>query len=348
MNNPTSFLHMAKAKPSAALWTDTFKHALDPIGDLTLIGNAQQMEPEAIADHIRKHPVLITGWGSIQIPDAVIQDPGELKYICHLNGGLKEVITQDFFNTQIPVTNWGNAPAFEVAEGSLTLLLACLKNLRGQIHDKQSGQWNDNFHGPALLGGSLRGLRIGLYGFGAIARRFAEMLQPFNPIITAYDPYVTDYPDYVQSVDSLETLFETAHAISVHVGINGKTRQSITADLLAKLPDHGIIVNTARGKIIDQTALFKELESGRLRAGLDVLDDPNEGDQLPTGHPARQWPNLILSAHAISINHWPIQMSEPYCPLQTFHEYALQNLNRFIHGQPLQNLITEDMFLRMT
>lgn len=348
MSQSISLLHMSRGAPSAALWTDTFKQALEPIGNLTIIENALQMDPEVIAEHMRAHPILITGWNTVQVPNALIENPGQLKYLCHLNGGLKETITKDFFKTNIPVTNWGDAPAFEVAEGSLTLLLACLKNLRGQIHDKQSGLWNDNFNGPSLLGGSLRNLRVGLYGFGAIARRLAEMLRIFDPIITVYDPYVSDFPDYVQTVDSLEILFENADAVSIHVGINGKTRQSVTAELLAKLPDNGIVINTARGKVVDQVALFKELESGRLRAGLDVLDDPDAGDHLPTGHPARQWPNLILSAHAISMNHWPTPMTAPNCPLQTFHEYALQNLNRFIQGQPLENLITEDMFLRMT
>ncbi|WPJ96086.1 NAD(P)-dependent oxidoreductase [Coraliomargarita algicola] len=351
--NSTSYkkitiLHIAQKQLSPAIWTNAFKEALADLGTITVIENGSELSECEVASHIRQHQVLLTGWDSLPVPDTILGDSGALEYICHITGSVKQTLSEKFFNASIPITNWGNSMSFEVAEGALTLLLACLKNLRGQIEEKRSGIWSDNFNGPALLGGSLRNLRIGLYGFGTIGQRFAQMLQPFGAKLTVYDPYVTQFPDYITPVESLERLFSPADAISIHAGVTPDTINSVTADLLSKLPTHSIIINTARGEIIDQEALFEELKIGRLRAGLDVLNDPEKGDHLPADHPARQWPNLILSAHAISINHWPFPMCSPDCPLQVFHETALSNLRRFMQGRSLKHKITKEIFHRMT
>jgi len=337
-------LHLAQKLVSPSIWTHAFKKELSDVGTISVIEHADELSESEVVAHIRQHQVVLTSWSSLRIPEAILNDPGELKYICHVNGSIRGLITEKFFSSGLLITNWGDSMPFEVAEGTLTLLLACLKNLRGQIEDKRSGQWSDNFKGPSLLGGSLRNLRIGLYGYGSIGRHSAELLRPFGAIISVYDPFVQEFPDYITQVDSLDALFSSADAISVHAGVNEITQRSVTAELLSKLPNHGIVVNTARGEIIDQDALFKELENGRLRAGLDVLNDPDEGDHLPSGHPARQWPNLILSAHAISINHWPHPMSSPDCPLQRFHETALLNLSRFKEGKKLNNQLCQRRF----
>jgi phosphoglycerate dehydrogenase-like enzyme len=110
---------------------------------------------------------------------------------------------------------------------------------------------------------------------------------------------------------------------------------------MAKLPDQGIIINTARGAIIDQVALFDELKSGRLRAGLDVLWP----DNLPENHEARQWENLIWTCHQFSSIAWP---SEGIAGELGHYQIHLENIKAFSEGKPLQFVIDEIRYLRMT
>jgi len=91
-------------------------------------------------------------------------------------------------------------------------------------------------------------------------------------------------------------MFEQCEAIVIHAALSPETERTVTAELLSLLPDRGIIVNTARGQIIDNEALFAELRRGRLRAALDVTDP----EELPRDHPARGYDNLILTAHSRS------------------------------------------------
>jgi len=128
----------------------------------------------------------------------------------------------------------------------------------------------------------------------------------------------------------------------IHAGLCDATRRSVTSELLAKLPRHGVVVNTARGGIVDQAALFAELEAGRLRAGLDVL----EPDTLPPDHPARAWENLILTAHHVE-NPWPLD-GRPATRLTPMQRACVENLRRFAAGEPLLYPMDRTRYLRNT
>ena len=210
----------------------------------------------------------------------------------------------------------------------MALLLAVLKDLRGRTEGILAG----NSWGAKRLGlpsGTLRGMRLGLYGCGAIGHRFVQLVRPFEPELLAYDPFADGLPDGCRRAGSLDELFARSEAVAIWAGLSDQTRGSVTAGLLAKLPDHGIIINAARGEIVVQEALFAELKSGRLRAGLDVLVND---DYLPQGHEAHTWPNLILTCHDIASAHWPVRPPR----LSEADQVALDNLKRFLAGEPLR------------
>lgn len=331
-----TLLHLANARPDARLFTPAFVTALAPFGALEVVADAGQLAPDALAQRIRGCEILLTGWGSVAVPGAIALSRGALEYICHLTGEMSRTIPLDVVRSGVPVTNWGDAPAFEVAEAALALLLACLKNLRPHIETKRGGEWR---LADAHTGGSLRDLRLGLYGFGVIGRQFYDLCRPFHPRVLVFDPFATDVEP--GRVDTLDTLFERSDAVAIHAGLTDETRGSVSRERLAQLPDHGIVVNTARGGIIDQNALFDELASGRLRAGLDVLDGD---DRLPPEHAARSWPNLILTSHQASRSDWPPDPNR----LATLHHVCLENLRRFHAGEPLQFTMDETRYRRST
>jgi phosphoglycerate dehydrogenase-like enzyme len=335
MTTPTRFLHLAAKEPNTRLFPPAFLEGVAQWGTLEIILNTGGWESSEVARRIREADVLLTGWGHAPIPPEIAANPGNLRYICHLTGEMTRTVPIEVIRSPIPVTNWGDAPAFEVAEAAFGLLLACLKNLRPHIEAKRSG---DGWRIPESSIGSLYNLRLGIYGFGFIGRAFYDLCQPFQPRITVYDPYAADCP--APRADSLEELFANSDAVVIHAGLTDETRHSITERHFALLPDHGIVVNTARGGIVDQEALFAELATGRLRAALDVLDDT---DSLLPDHPARQYPNLILTAHQVAHVDWPDTNG-----WQRFHAVALDNLRRFHGGAPLRFIMDETRYLRST
>ena len=170
---------------------------------------------------------------------------------------------------------------------------------------------------------------VGLVRVRCDRPRFVELVKPFAPELLVYDPFASELPAGCRPVDSLTQLFDQSEAVVIWAGLSDQTRGSVTAGLLARLPDHGIVINAARGAIIDQVALFAELKTGRLRAGLDVLAGD---DLLPPEHEARRWPNLLLTCHDINAAHWPVR--PPH--LTEADQIALDNLHRFLAGQPLR------------
>lgn len=319
-------LHMARKRPQ--LRTDgPLVEALRKLGELEVVADGVELTDEQALAKMRQADVLITMWGARPIPPALADDPGKVRYVINLTGTCREFVPIEIIRAGIPVTNWGDAPARAVAEGAMALLLAVLKDLRPRTERIVAGEWGGARRWN-LPSGTLHGLRLGLYGCGAIARRFVRMVQPFEPELLVYDPYAKEIPSGCRRVDSLEELFDQSEAVAIWAGLSDQTRGSVTADLLARLPDHGVIVNAARGAIIDQEALFAELKSGRLRAGLDVLD---HGDAIPADHEARLWPNLVLTCHDVNSALWPPRPPQ----LGEADKIALANLQRFIAGQPL-------------
>jgi phosphoglycerate dehydrogenase-like enzyme len=317
------------------LLTDTFLEAINACGALTIYENTGEWTEQQTVETIGRHDVLLTGWGSRRIPASIAAKPGRLRYICHLTGTLRGVIPGDLINSDIPVTNWGDAPAGNVAEAAFTLLLASLRNIPHHVLQPYDPHcpWKTS-DATTETCGKLSDLRLGCYGFGAIAQHFHQLCIPFQPAFGIYDPFAKEIPSGCLRFEDLDNLFAWADAVAIHAGLNATTRHSVGARQLAMLPDGGIIINTARGGIIDQNALFAELRAGRLRAGLDVLDgrdclEPEDADM-------RQLPNLILTSHVLGRASWPPPRQGEKQRLSNLHLIALDNLNRFKTGQPLR------------
>jgi len=331
-------LHIARRQPRWDLWSDAFCRALREIGEFEIVTDGEDLSEDELAERIRGCDILLTGWSSVMIPAEIAVNPGSLRYVCNVTGSCRMGVPLEIVESPIPVTNWGDAPAGPVAEGAFTLLLACLKKLPERQRLVEAGEYRVP---KGFRAHTLRGLDLGLYGCGVIGVKFIEMVRPFGPVIRVFDPYVDELPDGCIRVESLRELFETSEAVALHAGLSDETRGTVTAELLALLPDDGVLVNTARGGIVDQDALFAELESGRLWAGLDVL----EPDTLAPDHPARRWPNAIITGHCISGGR-PIR--DDGGRLRLMHEYCLDNLRRHLAGEPLRFIMDRTRYLRST
>ncbi len=334
MGKVLNILHVAGEELHSRVWLPPFIEALEQLGNLTLVENGRQLDSDELASLIRRHNVLITNWQVPELPLSLIDNPGQLQYICNVTGSVRKFIPRQFVEKGIPVTNWGIAPAFRIAEAAFALMLAILKDIPARDRLVRKGGWKPS---DSIYCGTLGNARVGIYGFGVIGRSFEKLLRPFNSQVRVYDPYVNDFPETVVPVDSLEELVLETEILVVHAGLSSETKGSISKEILTRLPDHAVIVNTARGALFDQAALFAELESGRLRAALDVL----EPDFLPEDHPARNWPNVIFTAHNLG-QIKPLPGAAP--AMEEMHEVCLQNITRFLDGKKLRFLVDEKRY----
>jgi len=336
---PIKILHVANGRSQFNVDRPLAKE-LARRAELEVVEHGSELSDQEALTKMRGADVLLTMWGARPVPKELADDPGNVRYIMNVTGTCRAFIPIEIIRSDIPVTNWGDAPARVIAEGAVALYFTVLKDIRLRTEKVAAGQWG----GPKRLGfvaGHTRGLKIGLYGCGAIGSRFVEMMRPFEPEFHVFDPYATGLPEGCEQVDSLDELFDVSEALVVWAGLTEETEKSVTAERLAKLPDHGIVINCARGGIIDQDALFAEVKAGRLRAGLDVLAD---GDHVPANHEARQWPNLVLTCHTINAGHWPQRPPQ----LGDAERNALDNLQRFLNGDELKFVMNEKRYLLST
>ncbi len=165
----------------------------------------------------------------------------------------------------------------------------------------------------------LHGKRIGLVGFGGIGSRVAHLLAPWGGEIVAYDRAAITDP-HVQAVD-LATLLSTSDVISLHVGLSHETYHLLNHENLKLVKRGAILVNTARGGVIDETALYEAARDGRFaRIALDVFDK----EPLSPTSPLRDLPNAILTPHMIAQT---VEARAAFIPL------AVENVTRLLEGE---------------
>lgn len=199
----------------------------------------------------------------------------------------------------------------EVADHTLALLLWCLRELRAggtpvrtAALEPQRAQRLASWWSPLHYGrlGRLRGRTLALLGFGRIGQAVARRAQAFRLEVRWYDPSVPRGQDKTTGttrVESVGDLLRGADALSIHCLLNDATRELVGAEELALLPAHAVLVNTARGPIVDEDALLAALRDGLLAgAALDVLgQEPPVGSPLVQAYVQGELENLLITPH---------------------------------------------------
>ncbi len=221
-----------------------------------------------------------------------IEAASRLKVISRHGVGYDGVDLDAATRRGIPVLIAPAANSISVAELTIALILAASRAILRHDAAIRSGAW-DRSH----VGMQLSGRTIGLVGIGSIGRIVARAAAGLGMHVIAYDPYVcpgSGEPSSIELVDSLDALLQRSHVLSLHCPLNDATRNLIGAAQLARLPKGAIVVNAARGGLVDDLALAEALKSGHVAAaGLDTF--PKE--PLPAGHPFFTLPNIVMTPH---------------------------------------------------
>lgn len=232
------------------------------------------------------------------LPESLIARMPNLRLIVKHGAGVDNIPIPACTQRGIWVTNTpGGANSTAVAEGAVTLMLAVLRRVREMDAVVREGRWDERWKTRL---GDLTGAKVGLIGFGRIARACARICGAgFGAEVSAFDPLVSAgdmAAAGVRKVDFAELL--ASDVISIHVPLTPDTRNLIGAPELAQMHSRAMIVNTSRGGIIDEAALFDALSSGRIGgAGIDVF----EAEPPPADHPLFTLPNIVLAPHVAGV-----------------------------------------------
>lgn len=281
----------------------------------------------------RSVDVVLISRRSPRFPEELARDPGQLKYICHCHGTIRPYLSKAHLEAGIIVTNWGDTVS-NVAEFAMTLLLTCLRQIP-TLDAKVQGQPDRRIFQAYPC--TLKNLPVGLYGFGPIGRHMARMLVPFEAKVAIYDPYAKDVPDTLHRCGSLRELFERCPVISIHCGLNDATKHSVNRELLERLPQGGILINTARGGIVVEQDLAELVRAGKVLAGVDVIEDEAHW----TASPLAGLPGAILTGHEGVVGKgYPPGQAPPPKP----SDFVLENLLAFARGEPLKHIVRAEEF----
>jgi D-3-phosphoglycerate dehydrogenase len=268
---------------------DLAPQALELLGGYEVIFAGKAPLPADILALARRHnPVaIIVRYGAVTAE--VMDSAPALRVISKHGSGTDTIDNAAAAARGIEVTAAVGANAAAVAEHALALLLACAKSvvkLDGRMH---AGHWDKATHKSLELDGRT----IGVIGLGAIGLRFAKMADALGMRVLGFDPFAKNLPAYVLP-SGLETIWKQADAISLHCPLTPENRNMVNAATLAQCKKGMILVNTARGGLVDEQALLEAVRSGQVAmAGLDSFTI----EPMAVPHIFQQESGFVLSPH---------------------------------------------------
>ncbi|MBB5515242.1 (S)-sulfolactate dehydrogenase [Rubricella aquisinus] len=235
-----------------------------------------------------------------QVRAAVLDAGATLECVGRLGVGLDNIDVEDCKSRGVAVFPATGANDASVAEYVVTTAMMLLRGAYLSTASVAEGAWPRQ----ALIGREIGGTTLGLIGFGAIARETAARFQALGAKVIAYDPFIADDADIWASTGAqaadLDTILSQADVISLHVPLTDDTRNMIDADALARMKSDAILVNAARGGIVDEAALADALRNGALGgAALDVFaTEPLDADH---GAVFAGLTNILLTPHIAGV-----------------------------------------------
>jgi D-3-phosphoglycerate dehydrogenase len=236
---------------------------------------------------------ILTNWATI--PEEALEVASECRIISRYGVGLDNIPVGRATELGILVTNVPTFCVDEVSDHAMALLLACARRVVEFSNATRQGEW-DLSSAPGLP--RLRGQTLGLIGFGNIARALIPKAQAFGLSVIVYTPRLEPGPATgnagVEQTNDLDRVLRKADYVSIHAPATAETRHLLGDHEFSRMKSSAYLINTARGSLVDETALFRALSEGRIRgAAIDVL----EGEPPHPQHPLLALANVIVTPH---------------------------------------------------
>jgi phosphoglycerate dehydrogenase-like enzyme len=274
---------------------------------------------ERLIERIRDAEAVINIRSSSKFTEDVFQGCPHLRLLSIWGTGTDNVDLTAAQRHRVTVTNTPGVSAASVAEHALALMLAVARGIPAQDAAVRGGSW------PRGQGIELYGKTLGLIGLGAIGRQFAQIGRGIGMRVIAW----TMHPNPALGVElvEFEQLLRTSDVVSLHVRLSPETQGMLGVREFGRMKPGAILVNTARGAIVDEAALIEALSTRRIAgAGLDVFAT----EPLPAGHPLTALSNVVLTPHSAGIT--------PEA-LEAGLQMAVANVLNFLSGNPTNAVV---------
>jgi len=314
-----------------SFFPDHLMERLHALGEVSRNPYDRSMTREELEQVLPDTDILVTTWGTPQVDAAMLEKAPHFKMLAHGAGTVAHIASEAFWEKGIPVLSANPIMARTVAEATLAYILAGLRRIPQADDCIRGGGWMKLPGRYSLLGSS-----VGLIGFGAVARNLIPLLSPFHCQVWVYDPYLSE--DALKEWPfARKCTFEEAmrqNVVSIHAAQMPETYHMVNAAALSLMPDHALLVNTARGSLVDTEALIKELETGRISAVLDVYEQEGAGQQPKELLELKD--QCILQPHIAALSDWHLT------------EGIVEDLERFFRNEPMKLQVTLRQFQLMT
>jgi len=325
LNTPTVMLAMNESSRELVL-VPPVRARLDQVADVLRAGPGSAfLDDPAIRGALAGVDVLLTGWGCPAITPEVLDAAPRLRAIIHSAGSVKGFIDPAAFDRGILVSSAVVANALPVAEYTVATIVLSGKRAFRLGAEYRLSRRKPN---PKSVPGNY-GTTVGLLGASRIGRMVADRLRAFDLEVLISDPYLSEAEaaELGAELVDLDSLFSRSDILSVHAPLLPETVGMINARLLGLLRDGSVLINTARGKIIDAEALERECVSGRIDAVLDVTDP----EPLLPESKLLDLPNVFITPHlAGAVGN----------EIARLGELAVGEVERFAAGAPLLHAIS--------
>lgn len=293
---------------------------LEKFGEVITNQDEDGVQAASVKHLLKDADIAVTSWGCPILDQNLLDSAPKLKAVLHAAGTVKGIVSPELWERGIRVSSAADALGKGVAETALGLMIMSLKNVWQLTKNTREGEWNKDKDKIK----EVFGITIGVVGAGRAGRHFIRLLQAFDVNIVVFDPTVSE--EEAKSIGvtklELEDLLTQSDVVSIHAPSIPETENMFNRGRLQLMKDDAILINTARGSIIDEVALISELEKGRLLACLDVTNpEPPAAD-----HPFRTLPNVVLTPHiAGAVNNG----------LQRLGQYVVEDIERFLAGNKM-------------
>jgi len=297
-----------------------------------------QNDDEFIA--LAKDADAIVTVGSIRpVPRKVIEALRKCRIICNTQIGYDSIDIAAATEKGILVTNVPDYCVEEVSDHAMALLLACARKIVALNTAAKKGQWGLSADGieiqtriwPGMS--RLQGQTLGLIGFGKVSRAITPKAKGFQLRVIAYDPYASQETAEKMGVElvDFDTLLKEADFISVHSALTPETKKILNEVAFSKMKRNACVINTARGGLVDEAALYRALKEGKIAmAALDVTDPEPPGLQ----NPLLSLENVIITAHSAFFS--------PKAEAERWHR-PVEEIRRVMNGEFPKSLVNPEV-----
>ena len=318
----------------AKLFTPSALNRLREMGSLVIRESDKEPTPEQVAQLAHDADILITSWGSPNLDEALMAQLPRLRFVAHAAGSVKPIVSDAMWGRGVRVINSAKVLGMGVAETALGLTISGVKNFFNVSKSLADGGWHEAYDDIR----EMFELKIGVIGGGMAGSHYMELLQMFDVEILLNDPFISaeDAQKRFNAIKvELDELLRTADVVSIHAPSIPETYHMFNRDTLALMKKDAVLINTARGSIIDEEALYEHMKAGNLKyACLDVFDpEPPRAD-----HPLRTLPNCIMTPHLAGLTHNGLLRIGSHC---------VNEIERYLNGQPLTTEVIQQQLSTM-